>query len=899
MAFVSLLSVALTLILCLSITSVSYGSELTSIQMINNIPDKSVSADGRYIVFQSTVSSLVSGDTNNFSDIYIYDNLTDHVELISQGLSGQESNNDSLKPSISADGNYVVFQSEANNLIFNDINNKSDIFLYHCQTKQIELISVSCTGQQGNNNSYDAIIGFDGRYSSFSSDANNLVPDDTNNKASLFIFDHITKKIEMINETNIGRDESSQPGSEKSLNQLTGTWPNLSNPAYSSLNPFYKSGYGGQCTAFSWGRTREKLDISLASKFYGNAKTWWDGAIGIYNRGTTPRGNSIAVWGSGAYGHVAFVEQKSGDTVTFNEANWSKYINTKYGGGYDGAPKSLSTAQMANRGGYILLGYIYVGGEGEVPSPSNNIIYPGLAGFTNGGAYWWNASGYGINGTMKYTYCNGNTRDSWGKWSFNLAAVGGDAKYKVEAYIPNNHATTGNAHYHILHAGKTDYKSVNQNNISNAWVDLGTYDFTSAGTAAVELDDATGETYVNSGSPKIGFDAMRLTYVSPIDTQPPSGSWITPTDGQKVVTPGSINLSVNATDNTSVAKVIFHADYDGQWHELGTDAHEGNGTYSLTWNYNITPQNVLIHAHLYDASNNWKNIEGPTVNFSNPTQIVTGVSLDKNVTTINVGANVILTATIMPTNATNKEVIWDSSDPSVATVDSNGNVKGVSAGKSVITVTTVDGNNTSTCMVEVTNQEVKVTGVNLDKSEINIEAGANETLAATIAPIDATNKNVTWSSSNTDVATVDSNGNVKGVNAGKSVITVTTVEGNKTAPCIVEVSDNTLPTHHQNISLDKEWRISFSQPIGSNQSVLESNIFLWRIDPVTKTKVKVEIIPVIDPSNSKVVIVKHATLFVAGASHELSVNVGIKDVSGKSLAKASGLVFRTQAASIN
>ncbi|AET68682.1 conserved repeat protein [Desulfosporosinus orientis DSM 765] len=84
---------------------------------------------------------------------------------------------------------------------------------------------------------------------------------------------------------------------------------------------------------------------------------------------------------------------------------------------------------------------------------------------------------------------------------------------------------------------------------------------------------------------------------------------------------------------------------------------------------------------------------------------VSGVSLNKNVTTINVGANETLSATITPTNATNKNVSWNSSDPAIATVDSNGKVVGVSAGASVITVTTVDGRKTATCTVTVINSD--------------------------------------------------------------------------------------------------------------------------------------------------------------------------------------------------
>lgn len=135
---------------------------------------------------------------------------------------------------------------------------------------------------------------------------------------------------------------------------------NLNSVSYSaSLNPFAMAGYGGQCTAFVWGRTHEKLGISLP--FRGNAITFWTENIskGYYAYGTTPKANSIAVWSDGSAGHVAFVESVSGNSIIINEANFSTYKNTQYGGGYDGAPKTLTASQMQTRYG-TFMGYIYL-----------------------------------------------------------------------------------------------------------------------------------------------------------------------------------------------------------------------------------------------------------------------------------------------------------------------------------------------------------------------------------------------------------------------------------------------------------------------------------------------------------------------------------------------------------
>lgn len=189
-----------------------------------------------------------------------------------------------------------------------------------------------------------------------------------------------------------------------------------------------------------------------------------------------------------------------------------------------------------------------------------------------------------------------------------------------------------------------------------------------------------------------------------------------------------------------------------------------------------------------------------TVTVSAQAASVTGVKLNKSSSALAVGANETLTATITPATATNKNVTWKSSVPAVATVDSKGKIVGIKAGTAVITGTTADGNKTATCTVTVSAAKVSVTGVKLNKSTSALKVGANETLIATIAPTNATNKNITWKSSNPAVATVDSKGKIVGVKAGIAVISGTTADGNKIASCTVTVSIATTVT---GISLNK------------------------------------------------------------------------------------------------
>ncbi len=189
---------------------------------------------------------------------------------------------------------------------------------------------------------------------------------------------------------------------------------------------------------------------------------------------------------------------------------------------------------------------------------------------------------------------------------------------------------------------------------------------------------------------------------------------------------------------------------------------------------------------------------------------VTGVTLDKTSTKVTVGSTDKLVATVAPVDASNKGVAWTSSNTAVATV-SNGVVTGVSAGTATITVTTADGGKTATCTVTVENKAV--TGVTLDKTAIKVAVGSTEALVATVAPADASNKEVTWKSSNTEIATVSSTGVVTGVSAGTATITVTTVDGGKTATCVVTVetvpvTKVTLSAHEMTVDKGKTQKLN-------------------------------------------------------------------------------------------
>jgi Tol biopolymer transport system component len=149
--------------------------------------DARMSGDGRVVVFRSTATNLVLDDTNAADDVFIRDRRTSTTKRVSVRSNGNQANDRSTTPSISLDGRYVVFVSQATNLVGDDSNGQPDIFLRDRATKSTKLISVSSSGAQGNGESYDPSISPDGRFAVFVSYATNFMANDTNGRDEVFI----------------------------------------------------------------------------------------------------------------------------------------------------------------------------------------------------------------------------------------------------------------------------------------------------------------------------------------------------------------------------------------------------------------------------------------------------------------------------------------------------------------------------------------------------------------------------------------------------------------------------------------------------------------------------------------------------------------------------------------
>jgi len=161
----------------------------SGVQADGNSDSPSISSDGRYVAFESSATNLVAGDTNASSDVFLHDRTTNTTVRVSVDSSGAEANNVSGSPSVSADGRFVAFVSNASNLVLNDTNGFGDVFVRDLQLGTTVLISVNTSGVQGDGPSSSPKISADGRYVAFASGATNLVPGDTNAASDIFIHD--------------------------------------------------------------------------------------------------------------------------------------------------------------------------------------------------------------------------------------------------------------------------------------------------------------------------------------------------------------------------------------------------------------------------------------------------------------------------------------------------------------------------------------------------------------------------------------------------------------------------------------------------------------------------------------------------------------------------------------
>ena len=198
---------------------------------------------------------------------------------------------------------------------------------------------------------------------------------------------------------------------------------------------------------------------------------------------------------------------------------------------------------------------------------------------------------------------------------------------------------------------------------------------------------------------------------------------------------------------------------------------------------------------------------------------VTSVVLGNTELTLVEGEEEKLAVAVTPENATDKSVVWESGNESVATVSQEGLVTAVGEGKATITVKTNDGGFSASCEVTVKKKVIAVTGVKLSAASMTLREGDKGTLTATVEPANATNKNVEWWTSDLDVVSVtstsgSSNGYVEARGAGKATVTVKTEDGEFSASCEITVEKKEVPV--TGIALEQS---SLLLPVGNTYAL--------------------------------------------------------------------------------
>ena len=171
-----------------------------------------VSADGRFVAFASGAGNLVAGDANRLEDVFVHDRDSGQTTRVSVASDGTEGDGPSRTPAVSADGRFVAFDSDAGNLVVGDGNDTADVFVHDRHTGQTSRVSVASDGTEGDGPSWATAVSADGRFAAFSSSAANLVSGDGNHAADVFVHDRDTGQTSRVSVASDGREPDGPSG---------------------------------------------------------------------------------------------------------------------------------------------------------------------------------------------------------------------------------------------------------------------------------------------------------------------------------------------------------------------------------------------------------------------------------------------------------------------------------------------------------------------------------------------------------------------------------------------------------------------------------------------------------------------------------------------------------------
>ena len=605
-----------------------------------------------------------------------------------------------------------------------------------------------------------------------------------------------------------------------------------------ATNPFST----GQCTWWAYKRWTQLLGYE-PQFIRGNAGGWYDNCTAAgFERGSEPRVGAIACWNNGYgddTGHVAIVEEVNSSSIKVSEYNWA------VSKGYSEATISFSNINRSSKSkpNRRLLGYIYLPGSVAsnnlpilcvdiVQGWQNHIYVKGWAFdpdspsaklavhvYINGEGHEIIAGKYHDQGLDDTFHCGTDhgfdqdiLTDQTGEVTVTIYAI--DEQDANQHSEPFDNSTYKNPTTVTVTSDKTG-PTITNAKVTN--VDSTGYTVTCTVTDASGVNRVQFPTWTEKNgqddllsnwevNPKASGTRNGNTFtfrVKTSDHNNESGTYYTHIyaydNSYRGNCAGAVTLTATvpaptvAVTGVSLNKTSLSFTGTGSSQTLTATVSPSNATNkTLTWSSSntsvATVSNGVVKAVGFGtATITAKSNNGKTASCKvtvNPIQ-PTGIKATPETSTLyGLNGTVKLSANVMPSNATNKAVTWSSRNTSVATVSSDGTVKAVGYGTTVITAKTVNGL-TSNCTVTV--NPIAVTGVSLNKTSLSFTGtGSSQTLTATVSPSNATNKTLTWSSSNTSVATV-SNGVVKAVGFGTATITAKS-NNDKTASCSVTVN---------------------------------------------------------------------------------------------------------------
>lgn len=282
------------------------------------------------------------------------------------------------------------------------------------------------------------------------------------------------------------------------------------------------------------------------------------------------------------------------------------------------------------------------------------------------------------------------------------------------------------------------------------------------------------------------------------------------------------DITVNGTGKEFPNNNALNRNWGRGYFVLIAGSPAGNGTY-CNMNYSNRGGNATTDQEISAIGTfSWTQ----SSNCSSTSVPVSGVILSPSTAALSVGGTQQLTPTVAPANAANKTVSYSSNNTGVATVNGSGLVTAIGSGSATITVTTQDGAKTATAVITVSSSTVAVTSVSLNPTSVTLSVGGTQQLTPTVLPSNATNKNVSYASNNTGVATVNASGLVTAIANGTATITVTTADGNKTNTAAITV--NTATGNY--FTIKNKWTNNYLYDAGANVgygATVANNNYKW------------------------------------------------------------------------